>query len=106
MKFKLDENLSPVLATLFSQAGHEAHSVVDQQLGGKPDQQVIDVCKHELRALVTLDLDFSNIHAYPLSEYPGIVVLRLTNQAYATTEAAIHRVLAPLAKENLSVRYG
>jgi hypothetical protein len=32
MRFKLDENLSPLLAALFSAAGHEAHSVTEQAL--------------------------------------------------------------------------
>jgi len=51
MKFKLDENLSPVLAELLSAAAHEAHSVVQQSLGGKPDEQIIDVCRREGRIL-------------------------------------------------------
>lgn len=65
MKFKLDENLSPSLAALFAAAAHEAHSVVQQALGGQPDDRVIDVCARKQRALVTLYLDFSNILAYP-----------------------------------------
>jgi predicted nuclease of predicted toxin-antitoxin system len=65
VKFKLDENLSPSLAVLFAADGHEAHSVVQQALGGQPDERVIDVCRREQRALITLDLDFSNI---PLGE--------------------------------------
>ena len=87
MKFKLDENLSPSLATLFVTAGHDAHSVVQQALGGQPDERVIDVCRREQRTLVTLDLDFSNILAYPPTEFAGIVVLRLADQAHITVEA-------------------
>jgi Domain of unknown function (DUF5615) len=41
VKFKLDENLSPSLAALFAADGHEAHSVVQQALGGQPDERVI-----------------------------------------------------------------
>jgi predicted nuclease of predicted toxin-antitoxin system len=67
VKFKLDENLSPSLSALFAAAGHEAHSVVQQALGGQPDERVIDVCGREHRALVTLDLDFSNILTRPPS---------------------------------------
>ena len=63
MKFKLDENLSPSLAALFEAAGHDAHSVIQQALGGQPDERVVEVCSHETRVLVTLDLDFSNILA-------------------------------------------
>ena len=65
MKFKLDENLSPTLASAFISAGHEAHSALEQTLGGSVDPRLIEVCRLEGRALVTLDLDFANIHRYP-----------------------------------------
>jgi predicted nuclease of predicted toxin-antitoxin system len=65
VKFKIDENLSPSLATMFEAAGHDALSVVQQALGGQPDERIIDVCGREQRALITSDLDFSNILTYP-----------------------------------------
>jgi predicted nuclease of predicted toxin-antitoxin system len=102
LNFKLDENLSPSLAALFAASGHDAHSVVEQALGGQSDDRVIDTCSREQRALVTLDLDFSNILTYPPANYPGIVVLRLADQAHPTVEAAIRSVLALLAQETLT----
>jgi len=99
VKFKLDENLSPSLSALFAEGGYDAHSVVQQALGGQPDERVIDVCSREHRALVTLDLDFSNILAYPPANFAGIVVLRLANQAHVTVKAAIQRVLELLPQE-------
>jgi predicted nuclease of predicted toxin-antitoxin system len=102
VKFKIDENLSPSLATMFEAAGHDAHSVVQQALGGQPDERIIDVCRREQRALITLDLDFSNILTYPPAKYPGIVVFRLPNQAHITVEAAIRRVLDLLPQESLT----
>jgi len=39
----LDENRSPTLAAAFLAAGHEAHSVLEQALGGVSDPHVI-VC--------------------------------------------------------------
>jgi predicted nuclease of predicted toxin-antitoxin system len=100
MRFKLDENLSPSLATLFVVAGHEAHSVTEQALGGQPDERVIDVCRRESRVLVTLDLDFANIKAYPPSDFSGIIVLRLASQAHSKTESAVQRLLVFLSKEH------
>jgi predicted nuclease of predicted toxin-antitoxin system len=102
VKFKLDENLSPSLARLFTAAGHDAHSVIEQALGGQPDERVIDVCGQEQRALITFDLDFSNIHAYPPHQYAGIAVLRLASQAHSAAEAAIERILALLPQERFS----
>jgi len=50
MKFKLDENLSPSLATLFSDITNDVHSVTEQSLNGAPDERVIDACTREGRA--------------------------------------------------------
>jgi predicted nuclease of predicted toxin-antitoxin system len=68
-KFKVDENLPVDVVELLSLAGHDAVSVLDQQLGGRPDPLLASVCQHEGRALVTLDLDFADIRTYPPSSY-------------------------------------
>jgi predicted nuclease of predicted toxin-antitoxin system len=101
MKFKLDENLSPSLATLLAAEGHDAHSVTEQSLSGKPDADVIEVCKAESRCLITFDLDFSNIHSYPPAGYPGIIVLRLANQSHSLAEKAIRRIASLVPTEKL-----
>jgi len=102
LKFKLDENLSPSLARVFAAAGHEAHSVAEEKLNGQPDERVIDVCGKEQRALLTFDLDFSNIQAYPPKQYPGIAVRRLGSQPHDVAKAAVERILALLPRERLS----
>ncbi|MGI6414302.1 MAG: DUF5615 family PIN-like protein [Thermoguttaceae bacterium] len=76
MQFKIDENLPIEAARLLAQAGHEAKTVHEQQLVGRPDDQVAAVCHDEGRALVTIDLDFADIRAYPPEDYAGLVVLR------------------------------
>ena len=91
MKFKLDENLPVEAATLLREAGHEALTVLDQQMGGQADDQVLQVCKREKRALITLDLDFSDIKSYPPSSHHGIFVLRTRRQSKS-------KVLEVLAK--------
>jgi hypothetical protein len=40
--------------------------------------------------LVTLDLDFANIRAYPPAEYPGIVVLRPNKREKRSVLALVH----------------
>jgi predicted nuclease of predicted toxin-antitoxin system len=91
-----------VLAPFFTSAGHEAHSVVAQSLGGQSDERVIDVCSREQRALVTLDMDFANIQTYPPARYAGIAVLRIADQAHDQVERAIRLLLAVLLHEPLS----
>ena len=49
-------------------SGHDAVTVLDQRMGGKPDEAVAVVCRREKRVVVTLDKDFGDIHAYPPHE--------------------------------------
>jgi predicted nuclease of predicted toxin-antitoxin system len=77
MRFKVDENLPTELTQLLVERGHDAHTVLDQRLGGSPDARIAEVCKREDRALITLDLGFADIRAYPPADYSGLVVFRL-----------------------------
>jgi predicted nuclease of predicted toxin-antitoxin system len=104
VRFKLDENLSPTLAAEFLATGHEAHSVLEQALGGASDPRVIEVCRLEDRALVTLDLDFANIQRYPPAHYAGIIVLRLGTQAHGAVALAVAAAVRLLEREALSGR--
>jgi len=63
MRFKIDENLPVATARILSDAGHESKTVHDQRMAGAPDRRLAEVCREEDRALVTLDLDFSDIRA-------------------------------------------
>lgn len=104
MRFKLDENLSPTLAEQFLAAGHEAHSVLEQSLGGANDPRVIEACRAEDRALITLDLDFANIQRYPPAQYAGIMVLRLGTQAHGAIVRAVAEAIRLLEREVLRGR--
>ena len=77
MRAKLDENLGRRSIELFKETGHEVSTVTEQQLGGTSDDELIEVCRTEGRALVTLDLDFSNVLRFSPQRYAGIVVLRV-----------------------------
>ena len=80
MRFKTDENLPQQAAELLRTAGFDAMSVYDQDLGGEIDGNLIEICGAEDRVMVTLDLDFADIRAYPPSQHQGIIVLRLKRQ--------------------------
>jgi predicted nuclease of predicted toxin-antitoxin system len=80
MLFKVDENLPEELAALLRSAGHDALTVRNQGLQGKPDSTVFEVCCREGRAFITLDCDFTDLRRYPPAERPGRIVLRLARQ--------------------------
>ncbi len=89
MKFKLDENLPELVRESLSELGHDAHTVAEEGLSGAQDEAVLQACVAEDRILITLDLDFSDIRAYPPGSYPGIWVLRPPKQTFRAFEALV-----------------
>jgi predicted nuclease of predicted toxin-antitoxin system len=102
MRFKVDENLHPDAADLLRSAGHDAMTVYDQGLRGHTDEDIATICQREQRAIVTLDLDFSNIRQYPPEDYPGIIVLRLEKKSRPFVLNALTQILPLLATEPLA----
>ena len=100
MKFKIDENL-PVEADLLREAGYEADTVQEEGLTGTADETLAERVRREGRAIVTLDLDFSDIRAYPPQDYAGIIVLRPNRQDRDSFLALIRRFLPLLTVEPL-----
>jgi predicted nuclease of predicted toxin-antitoxin system len=96
MQFKTDENIPLEAVDLLRAAGHDARSVFDQALSGRPDKQIASVCKQEDRALITLDTDFSDIRTYHPADYAGLLVLRLAKQSVSEVVRVIHRLLEVL----------
>jgi predicted nuclease of predicted toxin-antitoxin system len=93
MRFKIDENMHALAAAVLAEAGHDALTVADQGLAGSPDGRIAEVIRREDRCLVTLDLDFANIIAYPPESYPGLIVMRLP-RALLSTQLALARQVA------------
>lgn len=102
MRFKIDENLPVEVADLLRAAGHEALTVFDQNLSGRPDSNVADAVRNEKRVLITLDLDFADIRAFPPNDYAGLIVLRLSIQDKPSVLAVIARVIRLLETEPLT----
>ncbi len=93
MQFKTDENIPLEAVDLLRAAGHDARSVFDQSLGGRPDSRIASVCKQEDRALITLDMDFADIRTYRPEDFSGLLVLRLAKQSVPEVLRVIRRLL-------------
>jgi predicted nuclease of predicted toxin-antitoxin system len=94
VNLKLDENLHERGIALLSGEGHELSTIVRQGMQAATDAQVIETCRREGRALVTMDLDFANPLRFRPSQYPGIAVLRLPGKASAADLLAAIRTLS------------
>lgn len=102
--FKADENLPIEAAAMLRDAGFDVTTVIEQELGGHPDPDVANVCRAERRALLTLDVDFANIDAYPPSQHSGIVVFRLGRQDKRHILAVLRNLIAHLTDVELTGR--
>ncbi len=90
---------------LFKGAGYDTATVSGEHLGGTCDEDLISVCQAKGRMLVTLDLDFSNVLRFPLQQYTGIIVLRVSHPIDLEAIRQRVRVLLRASKsENLSGR--
>lgn len=101
-RFKVDENLPMEVAGVLREAGHDAVTVGEQQLGGEADPAIAAVCRIERRTLLTLDTDFADLRAYPPESAAGIVVLRLRRQDRAHVVAVVTRLLPRFEEEPLA----
>ena len=80
-------------------------TVQEQGLAAATDVALAEVCRAEGRALVTLDLDFSNPIRFPPGRYAGTAVLRLSAHASpAELDDAIATLAAALQQESLAGR--
>jgi hypothetical protein len=77
LKLKIDENLPADCAVLLRNAGFEADTVADERLAGADDTVIASRSRADDRVLVTLDLDFSNVRAYPPAQQDKRTVLAL-----------------------------
>ena len=102
MQFKIDENLPIEIAELLNDAGHDAITVNNQQLQGARDHLLINVCKSEHRALITLDTDFSDIRAYAPEEFSGIIVLRVRVHSKSHIIKVLRSILPLFNREPLT----
>ena len=100
MKFKIDENLPAEAGEILRGSGFVADTVGDENLSGADDEAVASASRSEDRILVTLDLDFANIRAYPPGEHAGIIVLRVKRQDRTTVLAYVRRLATALGSRN------
>jgi len=104
VKFKIDENLPVELAQILRAAGHDAATVIEQGMGGTDDLSLARACEREGRVLVTMDLGFGDIRAYPPERLPGLMVLSVRQQDKAHVLGVFQRAARLLPKERIEGR--
>jgi predicted nuclease of predicted toxin-antitoxin system len=103
MKLKLDENLGQRGRKILAAAGHDVATVATQSLESAEDSKLIERCRREKRALVSLDLDFANALRFHPSRFFGIAILRLPRKpSHKDLLNAIRTLASGLEREKLA----
>jgi predicted nuclease of predicted toxin-antitoxin system len=102
LRFKIDENVPVEAAQLLVEAGYDCHTVHDERLVGATDEMVALACQAEARVLVTQDLDFADVRAYPPGTHPGIIVVRPRSPHRDGMLALLRRAIPLLRHEVLA----
>lgn len=83
MRFLIDANLPRSIIELISRLGHEPEFARDVGLADAPDRDIAARAQTTAAAILTRDLDFADVRNYPPSQYNGIVVFRVAEDATA-----------------------
>lgn len=83
MRFLVDANVPRSTLKLLQEFDHSAEHVRDIGLAASPDAQIALHARTVGSILITRDLDFADIRVYPLDASPGIIVMRLPDDAIA-----------------------
>ena len=76
MRLLIDENLPSRIATLLSEAGHDAVHVRDLDAAGASDPQIIDLALADGRTIVSADTDFGALLASTGAAAPSVILVR------------------------------
>jgi predicted nuclease of predicted toxin-antitoxin system len=100
--FLVDEDLPRSLARDLRAAAFDAVDVRDVGLRGRPDRDVFAFAVSEGRVLLTGDLGFGNVLAFPQATHRGVLVARFPSDTSARTlNDAILAALRTLTDEDV-----
>lgn len=101
MKFLLDANLSPEVARLLREAGHDAIHVGDIGLLSAPDPKIMQAAAKEDRILLTADADFGALLALGSLASPSVLLLRSADHLRPNEQAELIAANLPQIAEDL-----
>lgn len=90
------------LVQLLTKAGHNVETAFGERLTGAEDTTILQAATREGRVLMTSDLDFADIRAYPPGSHKGIVVFRPKDQRWRTLRGQVQNLLEATNLDALS----
>jgi len=104
MRLLVDENLSPRVARMLQQAGHDVAHVIEVGLGSADDAEILDAAVSAARTIVTADTDFGALLAARGTSSPSVVMLRSSD--HLTTDEQARLIVAVLARVGEDLEQG
>ncbi len=104
MKFKIDENMPAEVVSEARLAGHEADSVHDEGLTGRPDHVILARIQTEGRVILTMDKGIADVRKYPPNQFAGIVLFRPKTKGRKAVLALVQKFLPALLQLDLTGR--
>lgn len=101
MKLLLDANLSPKVARLLKEAGHDAIHVADVALLTAADPEILRAAAKEERILLTADSDFGALLALGSLGSPSVLLLRSADHLRPAEQAELIAANLPPIAEDL-----
>ena len=89
MRFLVDNALSPQVAVLLHQAGHDAVHVRDHGMSASHDAEIFERAAAEDRIIVSADTDFGRLLALRSTTKPSVVLFRGATPRLPTEQAKL-----------------
>jgi predicted nuclease of predicted toxin-antitoxin system len=101
VKLLLDANLSPRVARLLKEAGHDAIHVADIRLLTATDPEILQSAAKEERILLTADSDFGALLALGSLASPSVLLLRSADHLRPNEQGELIAANLPQIAEDL-----
>jgi len=89
VKFLVDQNRSPELARLLTEAGHDAVHTLHLGLERAEDDDLVALARREGRVVVSGDTDFGTLLAFSGDREPSVVLFRARFLPRAADQATV-----------------
>lgn len=99
MKFLADMGVSMSTVQSLRETGHDAVHLRERGLGRLSDVAILEKARQEGRIVLTFDLEFGDLLATGIHNFPSVIIFRLRNQTPASVTPRLREVLLERDKE-------
>ena len=101
MSILIDHCVPRKFHRLLHEWGYPATLLQEHILADSPDPDVLQIAQTLDAALLTVDMDFSNILDYPPANYVGLIVMRYEAHQETAVIESLKQLLSDLYREEL-----